>query len=91
MELQDIDGQNVAGSTDNFRRLIHEQADNIDKGRYPLRQLGCTQGRYVARAGRVENEADGVGTGCHDGIDIFFNRENRWVGSRSVQSVSITT
>lgn len=72
MELQQVDGQAIAGGLYDSRRLVDEEADDIDKGRYPTRQLGCPLWRHIARTGRVQNEADGSGARGHGRIDIRF-------------------
>jgi hypothetical protein len=59
-----------------FRSIfVDEQEHGRDEEGQPRRQLGGALRRYGARAGRVEHEADSIGTGIYCGIDVLFTRE----------------
>jgi len=71
MKLQEADRQGSAGSVDNFRRFVDEEADDIDKRRNPSDQFCRPLRRDIAWTGRIEDEADRVSPRRHRGIDIL--------------------
>src|SRR5437763_7309030 len=75
VELQPGLRQQVARRADGLHGFVHEQQHRRDEGRQAPRKFGGALGRHVARALRIEHEADRIRAGFDCGVDVLLTAD----------------
>ena len=83
MELQRGERYGLDGARDFLGARVDEQPDQTHVRRHPTGQLGRAREVHGARAGRIENETDGIDAERHGMIDVGRLRQTADLDSRT--------